>query len=58
MNIETLNWDPILLRVFGVSEDILPVIKSSSEIYGRIKCGSELDGIPVSGVSSPAFGKN
>lgn len=50
MNIETLNWDPLLLRVFGIPEDVLPDIRSSSEIYGQIKCGSKLDGIPVSGV--------
>lgn len=52
MNIETLNWDPLLLKVFGISEDMLPEIKSSSEIYGRINSGCELDGIPVSGVSN------
>lgn len=51
MNIETLNWDPLLLKVFGIPEDMLPEIRSSSEIYGQIRSGSELDGIPVSGVS-------
>lgn len=51
MNIETLNWDPLLIKVFGIPEDMLPEIRSSSEIYARIKNGSELDGIPISGVS-------
>lgn len=51
MNIETLNWDPLLLRVFGITEELLPDIRSSSEIYGQIKCGYELDGIPISGVN-------
>lgn len=51
MNIETLNWDPLLVKVFGIFEEMLPEIKSSSEIYGQIKCGSQLDDIPISGVS-------
>lgn len=52
MNIETLNWDPLLLKVFGITEDLLPEIRSSSEIYGHIKNGFGLDGIPISGVSN------
>lgn len=55
MNIETLNWDPLLCRTFSVNEDILPEIKSSSEIYGTINCGSCLDGLPISGVSKKCF---
>lgn len=50
MNIETLHWDPLLCRTFSVTEDILPEIKSSSEIYGTINCGSCLDGLPISGI--------
>lgn len=50
MNIETLNWDPLLCRTFNISEDILPEIRSSSEIYGHIKCDSCLDGLPISGI--------
>lgn len=50
MNIETLHWDPVLLKTFNVTSDMLPEIRSSSEIYGKIKWGSKLDGIPISGV--------
>ncbi|XP_053954227.1 glycerol kinase-like [Anastrepha ludens] len=42
MNINTLQWDPLLLRTFSVDRNMLPEIRSSSEIYGRIKnerCG-------------------
>ncbi len=33
MNLETLDWDDELLKIFGVSRSALPVIKSSSEKY-------------------------
>lgn len=39
MNIETLHWDPHLLKFFNVPLSVLPAIKSSSEIYGRISSG-------------------
>ncbi|KAI4492423.1 hypothetical protein M0804_002214 [Polistes exclamans] len=49
MNIETLSWDPTLCRYFDISMQMLPEIKSSSEIYGKIKIGP-LAGIPISGI--------
>lgn len=49
MNIETLHWDPLLLHTFNIPIEILPEIRSSSEIYGKIGEGS-LEGIPISGV--------
>lgn len=49
MNLETLEWDPILKEFFDVPENvILPAIKSSSEIYGRMKSGV-LEDVPISG---------
>jgi glycerol kinase len=50
MNIETLNWDPVLLKTFSVHQDMLPKILSSSEIVGPITDGSVLQGINISGV--------
>ena len=52
MNIETFHWDPILLHTFKIPEEILPEIRSSSEIYGKI-FGDDfpLKGVPISGVS-------
>lgn len=49
MNIETLKWDPLLLKFFKIPQSILPSIKSSSEIYGTIEEPSCLAGIPISG---------
>ncbi|XP_034837500.1 glycerol kinase 3-like isoform X3 [Maniola hyperantus] len=50
MNLETLNWDPMLCRLFGIHRDSLPQIYSSSEIYGAVKDGSILNGIRISGI--------
>jgi hypothetical protein len=35
MNIETLDWDPEMLRVMGIPREMLPEIRSSSEVYGH-----------------------
>lgn len=50
MNIETLNWDPLLTRTFSVNPEILPEIRSSSDIVAPVSDGSILNGIPISGV--------
>uniref|UniRef100_A0A182LY18 glycerol kinase n=1 Tax=Anopheles culicifacies TaxID=139723 RepID=A0A182LY18_9DIPT len=50
MNIETLHWDPLLTKTFSVHPDMLPEIRSSSEIYGKVKDNSVLDGIPISAI--------
>lgn len=55
MNIETLSWDPTLCRYFDIPMQMLPEIKSSSEIYGKISFGP-LTGIPISGVRKIRFG--
>lgn len=50
MNLHTLNWDHQLCLAFKIDESILPEIRSSSEIYGKINDGSALDGIPISAI--------
>ncbi|XP_044728466.1 glycerol kinase-like [Chrysoperla carnea] len=50
MNIDTLNWDPLLCRTFEIRPEMLPEIRSSSEIYGYVKKFSSLGGIPISGI--------
>lgn len=50
MNIETLSWDPTLCRYFDIPMQMLPEIRSSAEIYGKIAIGP-LKGITISGVS-------
>lgn len=46
MNIETLRWDPHLLRFFGLPLSMLPQIRSSAEHYGDITVGI-LEGVPI-----------
>ncbi len=50
-NIKTLSWDDELLRLIDVPKEILPEVKSSSEIYGTTS--TELFGveIPISGIA-------
>ncbi len=48
MNLETLDWDPDMLKAMTIPHSMLPAIKASSEVYGYAQ-NSGLDGIPVSG---------
>ncbi|XP_026122414.1 glycerol kinase-like isoform X3 [Carassius auratus] len=47
-NIHTMDWDPELCKYFDIPMEILPKVRSSSEIYGLMKSGP-LTGIPISG---------
>lgn len=48
-NIHTGQWDDKMLQVFNIPRNILPEIRSSSEIYGHIKCmGGTL---PIAGIA-------
>ncbi len=49
MNLRTLAWDQEILYAFGIPEQILPRICSSSEIYATVRIG-ELAGVPVAGI--------
>jgi len=54
MNIVTLKWDPTLLSFFKIPPEILPEIRSSSEIYGYIQ-DELLQGVPISGVCNSYY---
>jgi len=49
MNLETLEWDEELLRAFDVPRAMLPQIRSSSEVYGKI-VSEVLPGVPIAGI--------
>lgn len=52
MNLKTLEWDPELLRIFRVPATLLPLIRSSSEVYGTtLNVNGLPDGIPVAGIA-------
>jgi glycerol kinase len=48
-NLRTLAWDEEILRYFGIPASLLPVVKSSSEVFGE----TDLFGgkVPVAGVA-------
>lgn len=48
MNLSTLQWDERLLKAYDIPRQLLPEIRSSSEIYGY--CRDVLPGVPVSGI--------
>ena len=47
MDLKTLDWDEDLLRILDIPREMLPEIRSSSEVYGHAKGG--LGGVPVAG---------
>jgi glycerol kinase len=47
MNLETLDWDPEILKIMGVPRAMLPAVRPSAEVYG--KATGALAGIPVAG---------
>lgn len=52
MNLKTLEWDKDLLKTFRVPAGVLPLIRSSSEVYGHTAGVDGLpDGIPVAGIA-------
>jgi glycerol kinase len=48
MDLRTLEWDDDLLEVMRIPRQVLPQIRSSSEVYG--KAVGDLAGVPVAGV--------
>jgi glycerol kinase len=49
MNLDTLDWDPELLKIFGVPRLMMPEIRSSSESYGEMT-KTRLRGVPIAGM--------
>src|ERR1039457_1794847 len=49
MNLHTLDWDPELLSAFGIPRQILPEVRSSSEVYGAATLDA-IAGVPVAGI--------
>jgi glycerol kinase len=49
-NINTLQWDKDLLKLFGIPESMLPEVRSSSEVYGET-AGRFIPRIRISGIA-------
>ncbi|TFK85720.1 glycerol kinase [Polyporus arcularius HHB13444] len=50
MNLNTLQWDPVLLKFFEIKDSVLPKIVSSSEVYGELQ-STVLKGVKVAGLA-------
>ncbi len=48
-NIHTGEWDEKMLSILGIPQNVLPQIKSSSEIYGYVDCMGA--SVPVAGIA-------
>jgi len=50
-NIHTLAWDDELLKIVGVPKRMLPDVRSSSEVYGRVSAAPGLADLPIAGIA-------
>ncbi len=50
-NIHELKWDTELLELFGIPENILPEVRSSSEVFGHSENILSSSPIPISGIA-------
>jgi glycerol kinase len=50
-NIHSMQWDEELLKIFDIPLNILPGVKSSSELYGKTVREHFGDEIPISGIA-------
>ena len=61
-NLHTGDWDEELLRVLGAPREVLPQIRSSSEVYGETAHGLFDTPIPIAGIAgdqqAALFGQN
>ncbi len=51
LNIHTLQWDKELLDIFEIPESMLPIVCSSSEIYGHTTQNIAKVQIPIAGIA-------
>lgn len=51
LNLRTGDWDDDLLRALRIPRAVLPTVRASSEIYGRVESIPALRGVPISGVA-------
>lgn len=50
-NIETMQWDGELEKILDVPGNMLPQIRSSSEVYGHVENLQPLNGIAIAGIA-------
>lgn len=50
-NIHTLEWDKELLDLLNIPENLLPEVKSSSEVYGTTRTTIFASKVPIAGIA-------
>src|SRR5438270_1348446 len=50
-NVRTGDWDDELLKLFGVPRSVLPVVGSSSEVYGETTLFGGGRAVPIAGIA-------
>jgi glycerol kinase len=50
MDLDTLAWDESIAADMGIPLAMLPEIHSSSEVYGEVRAGGVLAGVPIAGI--------
>ncbi|MFL9598874.1 FGGY family carbohydrate kinase, partial [Aeromonas veronii] len=46
------DWDPVMLEALDIPREMLPEVRSSSEVYGHAYIGSgQSTGIPIAGIA-------
>ncbi len=50
-NINTLDWDEDLLKLFGIPRSMMPQVRSSSEVYGHTKTTIFAHEVPIAGIA-------
>lgn len=51
-NIKELKWDEKLIEYFDIPKEILPEVRNSSEVYGEVNLGGELEEkVPIAGIA-------
>ena len=51
LNINTLEWDDDLLKLFGIPSSMMPQVRSSSEVYGHTKTTIFAHPVPIAGIA-------
>jgi len=49
MDLASLDWDDGIASQIGVPRSMLPQIRASSEVYGEVRSGGALQGVPIAG---------
>ena len=50
-NINDLDWDDELLKLFGIPRSMMPEVRSSSEVYGHTKTTIFAHEVPIAGIA-------